>query len=68
MLKSSLIPRKQIRTLRAYSRRQQAITRIVVGMERTLETANIRIARMTSKIESKTVLNIIELIVKEKPI
>jgi len=68
LLRSSLIPCKQIRTLRAYSReyvkRQQAITRIVVSMERTLETANIRITSMTSKIESKTVLNIIELIVK----
>lgn len=68
MLRSSLIPCRQIRTLRTYSReyvkRQQAITRIVVGMERTLETANIRITSMTSKIESKTVLNIIELIIK----
>lgn len=68
MLKSSLIPCHQIRTLRAYSReyvkRQQNITRIVVGMERTLETANIRITSMTSKIESKTVLNIIELLIK----
>jgi transposase len=68
MLKSSLIPCHQIRTLRAYSReyvkRQQSITRIVVGMERTLETANIRITSMVSKIESKTVLNIIELIIK----
>jgi transposase len=68
MLKSSLIPCHQIRTLRTYSReyvkRQQSITRIVVGMERTLETANIRITSMVSKIESKTVLNIIELIIK----
>jgi len=68
MLKSSLIPCHQIRTLRAYSReyvkRQQSITRIVVGMERVLETANIRITSMVSKIESKTVLNIIELIIK----
>lgn len=68
MLKSSLIPCRQIRTLRAYSReyvkRQQSITRIVVSMERTLETANIRITSMVSKIESKTVLNIIELIIK----
>jgi transposase len=68
MLKSSLIPCHQIRTLRCYSReyvkRQQSITRIVVGMERTLETANIRITSMVSKIESKTVLNIIELIIK----
>jgi len=68
MLKSSLIPCHQIRTLRFYSReyvkRQRNITRIVVGMERTLETANIRITSMVSKIESKTVLNIIELIIK----
>lgn len=68
LLRASLIPSRQIRTLRVYSReyvkRQQAITRIVVGMERTLETANIRITSMTSKIESKTVLNIIELIIK----
>lgn len=67
LLRGSLIPDIQIRTLRAYSReyvkRQQAITRIVVGMERTLETANIRITSMTSKIESKTVLNIIELLI-----
>jgi len=68
MLKKSLIPCHQIRTLRWYSReyvkRQQSITRIVVSMERTLETANIRITSMVSKIESKTVLNIIELIIK----
>jgi transposase len=68
MLKKSLIPCHEIRTLRWYSReyvkRQQSITRIVVSMERTLETANIRITSMVSKIESKTVLNIIELIIK----
>jgi len=68
MLKSSLIPCHHIRSLCAYSRefvkQQQSITRIVVGMERTLDTANIRITSMVWKIESKTVLNIIELIIK----
>jgi len=68
LLKSSLIPCGHIRPLRAFSReyvkRQKSITRIIVGMDRILETANIRITSMTSKIESKTVLNIIELIIK----
>lgn len=67
LLKASLVPNRTIRELRAYSReyvkRQQHITRIVQNMERILESANIRITSMVARIESKTVLNIIDLLI-----
>lgn len=67
MLRGSLIPSQSIRTLRQYSRayvkKQQAITRVVQGLERILETANIRLTSIVSRIESKSVLDIIELII-----
>ena len=68
LLKGSLVPSTQIRTLRAYSREyvklQQQITRVVQSIERILESANIRITSMTSRIESKTVLKIVSKIIE----
>jgi transposase len=70
MLRGSLIPSERIRELRTYSRefvrKQGQITRIVQNMERILESANIHITSLVSKIESKTVLKIIESIVNGK--
>jgi transposase len=67
LLRGSLIPCEHVRTLRWYSReyvkRQGAITRVVQSMERVLEAANIRITSMVSRIESKTVLGVIESII-----
>jgi transposase len=67
MLRGSLIPSQSIRTLRQYSRayvkKQQAITRVVQGLERILETANIRLTSIVSRIESKSVLDIVDLII-----
>lgn len=68
MLRGSLIPEERIRELRLYSReyvhKQSAITRCVQNMERILETASIHITSLVSKIESRTVMNIIDSIVK----
>ena len=67
LIKASLVPCRAIRELRAYSReyvkRQQNITRIVQNMERILETANIRITSLVARIESKTVMDIINLLI-----
>jgi transposase len=68
MLRGSLIPVEHIRELRLYSReyvRKKAyITRCMQSMERVLETAGIHITSLVSKIESRTVLDIIDSIIK----
>jgi transposase len=68
MLRGSLIPEEHIRELRAYSReyvhKQSSITRCVQSMERILETAGIHITSLVSRIESRTVLDIIDQMVK----
>jgi transposase len=68
MLRGSLIPEEHIRELRLYSReyvRKKAyITRCMQSMERILETAGIHITSLVSKIESKTVLDTIDQLVK----
>lgn len=68
LLRGSLVPSLEIRSLRYYSReyvkKQGAITRVMQSIERTLEMANIRITRVTSRIESKSVLNIVKAIIE----
>jgi len=67
MLRGSMIPCKTIRQLRTYSRRfvkmQEMITRVNQEMERTLEMCNIRITSLVSKINSVSVLKVIEQVV-----
>jgi transposase len=68
MLRGSLIPEEHIRELRCYSReyvrKKGYITRCMQSMERILETAGIHITSLVSKIESKTVLDVIDSIIK----
>jgi len=67
LLRGSMIPCKTIRQLRTYSRRfvkmQEMITRVTQEMERTLEMSNIRITSLVSKINSVSVLKVIEQVV-----
>ncbi|MGC9027950.1 MAG: IS110 family transposase [bacterium] len=68
LLRSSLVPCKEIRELRTYSRRyiklQQRITSVLQDMERTLEVCNIRITSFVSNISSKSVLSVIRKVVE----
>ena len=68
LLRSSLVPGKEIRELRTYSRRyiklQQRQTSVLQDMERTLEMCSIRITSFVSNISGKSVLRVIEQIVK----
>jgi transposase len=68
MLRGSLIPEEHIRELRSYSReyvpKKGYITRCMQSMERILETAGIHITSLVSRIESRTVLDVIDSIVK----
>jgi transposase len=68
LLRSSVVPEKQIRTLRAYLRRyaqlQGQMNRCFQSMERQLSQCNIKIASLTSAIGSKTVLKVVESITK----
>jgi transposase len=67
MLRSSLVPGKEIRELRTYSRRyvklQQRQTSVLQDMERTMEMCSIRITSFVSNISGKSVLRVIEQIV-----
>jgi transposase len=68
LLRSSLVPCKEIRELRTYSRRyvkiQQRQTSVLQDMERTLEMCSIRITSFVSNISSKSVMRVVELIVQ----
>ncbi|MGL5075916.1 MAG: IS110 family transposase, partial [Waterburya sp.] len=68
LLRGSVVPNKHIRSLRCYSReyvkRQYSITRVIQSIDRILVTANIRISNLVSRIESKTVLSLVEKIVE----
>jgi transposase len=68
LLRSSLVPCKEIRELRTYSRRyvklQQRQTSVLQDLERTLEVCSIRITSFVSNISSKSVLKVIEMIVQ----
>jgi len=68
LLRSSLVPFKEIRELRTYSRRyvklQQRQTSVLQDMERTLEMCSIRITSFVSNISGKSILRVIEQIVQ----
>ncbi len=70
LLRGSLVPDKQIRELRSYSRRyvklQEMITRSFQEMERILEMCNIRITSLVSKNNSLTVKKVIQGIIEGK--
>jgi len=64
MLRGSLIPNKEIRELRTYSRKyvklQQRQTSVLQDMERTLEMCSIRITSFVSNISGKSVMKVIK--------
>lgn len=66
LLRSSVVPEKEIRVLRSYLRRYAILqghqNRTLQGIEKQLSQCNIKIASLTSRIESKTVLKIVEAI------
>jgi len=68
LLRSSLVPSKQIRELRTYSRRyvkiQQRQTSVLQDMERTLEMCSIRITSFVSNISGRSVLRVIEKVIE----
>jgi transposase len=70
MLKGSVVPEKTIRILRAYLRRyvqlQGQMTRCLQQVERHFSQCNIKIASLTSTINSKTVIDILASIVEGK--
>ena len=68
LLRGSLVPCKQIRELRTYSRKyvklQQRQTTILQEMERTLEMCSIRITSFVSNISGKSIMKVIRQIVE----
>ena len=68
LLRSSLVPGKEIRELRTYSRRyvklQQRQTSVLQDLERTLEMCSIRVTSFVSNISGKSVLKVIERIIQ----
>lgn len=68
LIRSSLVPCRQIRELRSYSRRyvklQQRQTSTLQAMEKTLELCSIRITSFASHTSGKSVMRVIEQIVK----
>lgn len=68
LLRSSVVPCKEIRELRTYSRKymklQHRQTSVLQEMERILELNSIRITSFVSNISSKSVMNVIEQIIK----
>jgi transposase len=67
LVRSSLIPCKEIRELRTYSRKyvrlQQRQTSILQEMERNLEMCGIRITSFVSNISSKSVMKVIHALI-----
>jgi transposase len=67
LVRSSLIPCKEIRELRTYSRKyvrlQQRKTSVLQEMERNLEICGIRITRFVSNISGKSVMKIIRAVI-----
>jgi transposase len=68
LLRGSLVPSKEIRELRTYSRKymklQQRQTSVLQEMERTLEMCSIRITSFVSKISGKSVINVVKKIIQ----
>lgn len=67
LLRGSLIPCKEIRELRVYSRKyiklQQRKTSVLQEMERTLEICSIRITSFVSNISGKSVMKVIRAVI-----
>lgn len=67
LVRSSLIPCREIRELRTYSRKyvrlQQRKTSVLQEMERNLEMCGIRITRFVSNISGKSVMKIIRAVI-----
>jgi transposase len=67
LLRGSLIPCKEIRELRVYSRKyiklQQRQTSVLQEMERTLEICSIRITSFVSNISGKSVMKVIRAVI-----
>jgi transposase len=67
LLRSSLVPCKEIRELRTYSRKyvklQQRITSVLTEMERNMEICSIRITSFVSNISAKSIMKVIRQIV-----
>jgi transposase len=67
LLRGSLIPCKEIRELRVYSRKyvklQQRQTTILQELERTLEICGIRITSFVSNISGKSVMKVIKAVI-----
>ena len=67
LLRASLVPDKNIRELRCYTRKydklQKRMTSLLQEMERTLEVCNIRITSLVSNISIKSIRKVIESIV-----
>jgi transposase len=70
LLRASLVPSKEIRELRSYSRKyvklQQKQTSILTEMENVLEQVGIRITSYVSNISGKSILKVIQHIVDGK--
>ena len=68
LVRGSLIPCKEIRELRTYSRKyirlQQRLTSILQEMERNLEMCGIRITSFVSNISGKSVMKVIHALVE----
>ena len=68
LVRSSLIPCKEIRELRTYSRKyvrlQQRQTSILQEMERNLEMCGIRITSFGSNISGKSVMKVIHALIE----
>jgi len=67
LLKSSLVPEKEIRILREYLRRyvhlQGQMTRVIQQLERRLSQCNIKICSLTSKINNNSVIKVVRSII-----
>ena len=67
LLRASLVPDKNIRELRCYTRKydklQKRMTSLLQEMERTLEVCNIRITSLVSNISIKSIRKVIDSIV-----
>ena len=67
LVRGSLIPCKEIRELRVYSRKyvklQQRQTSVLQEMERTLEICSIRITSFVSNISGKSVMKVIRMVI-----
>lgn len=68
LLRGSLVPCKEVRELRTYSRKyvklQQRQTSVLQEMERTLEVCSIRITSFVSNISGKSVMKVIQQIIQ----